>query len=45
MERWVSQCPHCKGFHELRWEDIRYDYDTIETHGEKTYKVKDVWYL
>lgn len=45
MERWVSQCPHCKGFHELRWEDIRYEYDTIETHGEKTYKVKDVWYL
>lgn len=38
MERWVSQCPHCKGFHELRWEDIRYEYDTIETHGEKTYK-------
>ena len=45
MERWVSQCPHCKGFHELCWEDIRYEYDTIETHGEKTYKVKDVWYL
>ena len=45
MERWVSQCPHCKGFHELRWEDIRYEYDTIEVHGEKTYKVNDVWYL
>lgn len=46
--RWSAGYPSArtaKGFHELRWEDIRYEYDTIETHGEKTYKVKDVWYL
>ena len=45
MERWKSQCPHCGKFHEIRWEDIRYEYETTEINRVKTYKVKSVWYV
>ena len=45
MERWKSQCPHCGRFHEIRWDDIRYEYDTIEINRAKTFKVKTVWYV
>ena len=45
MERWVSRCPHCGEFHEIQWKDIRFEYDETEIAGEKTYKVKDIWYV
>lgn len=45
MERWKSQCPHCKGFHEMRWEDIRYDSTEKELAGAKTYIVNSVYYV
>ena len=45
MERWKSQCPHCGKFHEIRWEDIRYEYETTEIKREKTYKVTSVSYI
>ena len=25
MERWKSLCPHCGEYHEIRWENIRYE--------------------
>lgn len=45
MERWVSQCPHCEEFHEIRWKDIRYEYDEFENQGNKTYQVTNVYYI
>lgn len=45
MERWKSKCPHCGGYHEIKWEDIRYDYEEIEVNHTKTYKLKKVWYV
>lgn len=44
MERWKSKCPHCGGYHEITWGDIRYEYDEIEISRKKTYKLKKVWY-
>lgn len=44
MERWKSKCPHCGGYHEITWDDIRYEYDEIEIKRKKTYKLKKVWY-
>lgn len=44
-ERWKSQCPHCGEYHEIQWEQIRYEYDEEITAGAKTYTVKDVWFV
>ena len=45
MEHWKSKCPHCNSFNEIDWDDIRYDYDESIVHGEKTYKITDVYYV
>lgn len=45
MERWMSRCPHCKEYHEIQWEDIRYESETGIVNNEKTYKVGNVWYV
>jgi len=45
MERWKSKCPHCGGYHEIRWEDIRYEYDEKVVAGAKTYTVQSVYYV
>lgn len=46
MERWKSRCPHCGEYHEIRWADIRFEYDETIVPGldKKTYHVKDVYY-
>ena len=44
MERWNSKCPHCGEYHEIRWSDIRFEYDEIIVSHKKTYKVKKVYY-
>ena len=45
MERWKSCCPHCGEYHEIRWADIRFDYDEKLIAGSKTYKVRDIYYI
>ena len=45
MERWMSRCPHCREYHEIQWEDIRYESETSIVNNEKTYKVGNVWYV
>ena len=45
MERWKTKCPHCGEYHEIRWEDIRYEYEEIEVNRKKTYKLKSLWYV
>jgi len=45
MERWKSRCPECGEYHEIRFQDIRYEYDTKIVSGKKTYKVNKVFYV
>lgn len=45
MERWKTKCPHCGAFHEIKWEDIKYDYDEAEVNRKVTYTVKSAWYV
>ena len=45
MERWKSQCPHCGGYHEIQWKDIRYAYETREINGKKAYRITQIWYI
>lgn len=45
MERWKSKCPHCGEYHEINFEDIRYEYEQKIVAGRKTYKIISVWYI
>lgn len=45
MERWNSQCPHCGEYHEIRWADIRFEYDECIVARKKTFRVKSVNYV
>lgn len=45
MERWVTKCPHCEKYHEIQWEDIRFDYDESVVEDAKTYDVTNVYYI
>ena len=44
MERWKSKCPHCGQYNEIRWDDIRYEYEEAEVNRKKTYKVTHISY-
>lgn len=45
MERWKSRCPHCGKYHEIRWADIRFDYQEKEVAGAKTFTVSQIFYV
>ena len=45
MERWKSKCPHCGEYHEIEWENIRYEYEEETVARAKTYTVTNVWYI
>lgn len=45
MERWKSRCPHCGAYNEIRWQDIRYEYDETVVGHKTTYVVKSVYYV
>lgn len=45
MERYQTKCPHCGKFHEIRFKDIRFEYDEIVTRNEVSHKVNSVWYV
>lgn len=45
MERWKSQCPHCGEYHEIRWENIRFEREEKVIAGKTTYTVTDIYYI
>lgn len=45
QERWCSRCPHCGEYHNIRWQDIRYEFDQTEVDHEITYVVTRVYYV
>lgn len=45
MERWKSRCPHCGEYNDIRFKDVRFEYDIELITGKKTFKVKNVYYL
>ena len=45
QERWCSKCPNCGEFHNIRWQDIRYEFDSVEVNHKQTYLVKEVYYV
>lgn len=45
MERYCTKCPQCGDFHEIRFSDIRFEYETSVVNHITTYEVKTVWYV
>lgn len=45
MERWKTKCPHCGGYHEIRWCDIRYTSEENIIGNKKVFKVTDIYYV
>lgn len=45
QERWCVKCPSCERYHNIRFADIRYSYETIERNHKKTYHVTEVYYI
>ena len=45
QERWCTKCPHCGEYHNIRWMDIRYEYDTKSVNNKNVFKVKTVYYV
>ena len=45
MERWKSRCPHCGEYFEIKFADIRYEYEMNVVAGKKTYKVTSVYHI
>ena len=45
MEKWCSKCPHCGEYHEIGFNDIRFEYEKSEIRHEISYTVNSVLYL
>ena len=41
-EWWCYQCPHCGAWHHIEFDDIKFEYETVEKKGVKDYIVKTV---
>ncbi len=44
QERWCSQCPDCGEWHEVCFDDIKFDFGTIKEGRKIIYKIKSVHY-
>ena len=45
MERWCVRCPHCSGYHDIHFSDIRYTVTEKIIQKEKQYEVSDIYYI
>lgn len=41
-ERWCHQCPDCGAWHNIVFNDIRFDFDTVTSGKKKDYTVKSI---
>lgn len=41
-ERWCSQCPSCGDWHNVVFDNIKFDFDTIKKGKLKEYKIKSI---
>ena len=44
QEYWSVECPHCHEYNFIRFDHIRFDFDTKKIDGKKQYIVNDVSY-
>lgn len=42
QERWCSKCPSCGEYHDIKFDDIKFDFETIKVKRTKTYKINSI---
>ena len=42
QERWCSQCPHCGTWHNIVFDTIRFDFDTVKSGRKKEYVIRSI---
>lgn len=42
QEKWYSQCPDCGAWHEVLFDDIKFDFDTVKVGRKTNYRLKSV---
>jgi phage terminase large subunit GpA-like protein len=45
MERWCVECPHCGGYHDIKFSDIRFGSETKTIGGKTQYAVSGIAYI
>lgn len=45
MERWCVQCPHCGEYHDIKFENIRFDVKETVVQKKAQYEVSNILYL
>lgn len=45
MERWCVQCPHCGEYHDIKFENIRFDIKETVVQKKTQYEVSNILYL
>lgn len=45
MERWCVQCPHCGEYHDIKFENIRFDAKETVVQKKTQYEVGNILYL
>lgn len=45
QEHWCHQCPHCGEFHEITFDDIRFEKEETVVNNKKAYRATSVWYV
>ena len=40
QERWVTRCPECGEWHDIVFDDIRFEYEADRVNGRKVYRLK-----
>lgn len=45
MERWCVQCPHCEGYHDIQFSDIRFEKEETVVNNKKHYKITALYYI
>ena len=42
QERWRHQCPHCQEWHQIEFDDIKFDFDTFKAGKKTDYVIKSI---
>ncbi len=45
MERWKTQCPHCGEYVEVKFDNIRFEYEAAEKGDKKIFHISELFYV
>lgn len=45
MERWKTECPHCGEYVEVKFDNIRFEYETAEKGDKKIFHITELFYV